>query len=90
MKSRIGQLRKLRGKSLREIRIRGAQEFAKLNERILGAGSSEMNDAELLREISRASRNGNRAGQLEEIASFHDYLFWAANHAAIASISASL
>jgi uncharacterized heparinase superfamily protein len=62
MTSGTGHLRKLRGKSLREIRVRGTQEFAKLNERILGAGVSEMDDDELLREISPASRNGTGEG----------------------------
>ncbi len=62
MANRIAQLEKLRGKSLREIRVRGRQELAKLNERILGAGSAEMTDAALLREIHPASRNGNGEG----------------------------
>ena len=62
MANRIAQLEKLRGKSLREIRVRGAQELAKLSERILGSGTVEMTDAELLREIHPASRNGNGEG----------------------------
>jgi uncharacterized heparinase superfamily protein len=62
MAHRIAQLEKLRGKSLREIRVRGRQELAKLNERILGAGAIEMPDAALLREVHPASRNGNGEG----------------------------
>ncbi len=62
MANRIAQLEKLRGKSLHEIRVRGRQELAKLNERILGAGSVEMTDAALLREIRPESRNGTGEG----------------------------
>jgi hypothetical protein len=62
MPSGITQLKKLRGRSLREIHIRGKQEFAKFNERVLGARVSEISDAALLREIKPASRNGNGEG----------------------------
>lgn len=62
MTSRIAQLEKLRGKSLREIRVRGLQELTKLNERILGAGTKELTDKALLGEISPRSRNGNGEG----------------------------
>src|ERR1700686_4337202 len=58
----ITQLEKLRGKGFREIRVRGGQELAKLNERVLGAGTVEMTDEALLREINPASRNGNGEG----------------------------
>jgi uncharacterized heparinase superfamily protein len=58
----ITQLEKLRGKGLREFRVRGAQELAKLNERIFGAGTIEMTDEALLREINSLSRNGNGEG----------------------------
>jgi hypothetical protein len=47
----VAQIRKLRGKSWREIGMRGWQEIAKLNERLLGFGTDEMSDAELIREI---------------------------------------
>jgi uncharacterized heparinase superfamily protein len=60
MKHRISQLEKLRGKSLREIRIRGAQELAKLNERVFG--TPELSDAALFRQIDPRSRNGNGEG----------------------------
>src|SRR5881396_1319162 len=62
MASTIAQLKKLRGKSIREIRVRGQQELAKFNERVLGSGATEINDAALLREINPASRNGNGEG----------------------------
>lgn len=58
--TRIAQLRKLRGRSLREIRLRGKQQLAKLNERVLG--SAEMSDRALVREITPGSRNGNGEG----------------------------
>jgi uncharacterized heparinase superfamily protein len=60
MKNRVTKLEKLRGKSLRELRIRGAQELAKLNERVFGA--TELSDAELFRQIDPGSRNGNGEG----------------------------
>ena len=62
MANRFAQLEKLRGKSLREIRVRGTQELAKLNERILGTGTVELTDDALLREIHPASRNGTGEG----------------------------
>ncbi len=60
MKRRLAQLEKLRGKSLREIRVRGAQELAKLNEIVFG--TAELSDAALLRQIDPRSRNGNGEG----------------------------
>jgi len=60
MKNRLTKLEKLRGKSLRELRVRGAQELAKLNERVFGAG--ELTDDELFRQIDPRSRNGNGEG----------------------------
>jgi uncharacterized heparinase superfamily protein len=60
MKRGLSQLEKLRGKSLREIRVRGAQELAKLSERVFGA--AELSDAALLRQIEPRSRNGNGEG----------------------------
>jgi len=62
MANNFAQLEKLRGTSLREIRVRGTQELAKLNERIFGAGSVEMTDEALLHEIHPASGNGNSEG----------------------------
>jgi uncharacterized heparinase superfamily protein len=62
MTSGIAQLGKLRGKGLREIRVRGGQALAKFNERVLGSGTTEMGDAALLHEINPASRNGNGEG----------------------------
>src|SRR5712692_5894915 len=62
MSSSVAQLKKLRGKSLKEIRVRSRQQFAKLNERVLGRGLAEMSDGALLSEINPASRNGNAEG----------------------------
>jgi uncharacterized heparinase superfamily protein len=62
MPSIVTQTKKLRGKSLKEIRVRGRQEFRKLNEQFLGSGCAEMSDQKLLRQISPASRNGNGEG----------------------------
>lgn len=47
----ITQLRKLRGKSLKELRVRGAQEISKFSERALGLADGEMSDVALAREI---------------------------------------
>ncbi|MBI3652051.1 MAG: alginate lyase family protein [Acidobacteria bacterium] len=52
MQVRVEQIKKLRGRSWREIGARGKQEITKLNERLLGHGTAEMSDAELLREIN--------------------------------------
>ncbi len=60
MKRRLAQLEKLRGKRLREIRVRGAQELAKLSERVFG--TAELSDAQLFRQIDPRSRNGNGEG----------------------------
>jgi hypothetical protein len=70
----IAQLKKLRGKDLREVRVRGKQELAKLGERLLGSGTTEMSDGALLNEIHASSRNGSGEGTslliLERIRSF--------------------
>ncbi|HEX8090983.1 MAG TPA: alginate lyase family protein [Blastocatellia bacterium] len=58
----IAQLKKLRGKDLREVRVRGRQELAKLGERLLGSGTTEMSDAALVGEIRASSRNGSGEG----------------------------
>lgn len=60
MKNRLAQLEKLRGKSPRELRVRGAQELAKLNERVFG--TAELSDDALFRRIDPHSRNGNAEG----------------------------
>jgi len=67
MASRLTQLKKLRGKGLREIADRSRQEFAKLNERILGASSAELSDSQLLAQIDPALRNGNGEGSVRLI-----------------------
>src|SRR5205085_233956 len=51
---------KLRGKSLRELGVRGRQELAKIGERWLG--TRELSDAALRREIHDAARNGTALG----------------------------
>ncbi|HJQ69870.1 MAG TPA: alginate lyase family protein [Blastocatellia bacterium] len=55
------KLKKLRGKSLHEIGVRGRQELSKLGERVFGS-AGEMKDAALLNRLSRASRNGSAEG----------------------------
>lgn len=60
MQPAIAQLKKLRGKSLREIRLRGRQEISKFGERLFGA--QQMSDDALYREIAPASRNGSGEG----------------------------
>ena len=52
----IGQLNKLRGKSLRELSARGRQELTKIGERFLKLGSQEMSDARFNREIKTGER----------------------------------
>lgn len=58
----IAQLKKLSGKDLKEVKVRGKQELAKLSERLLGSGSMEMSDGALLNEIRASSRNGTGEG----------------------------
>src|SRR5204862_2755343 len=58
----VTQIKKLRGRSLREIRLRSRQEIAKLNERLLGFGTDEMSDAELIREIGSLPSHGTGEG----------------------------
>src|SRR5947209_3585372 len=60
MQTGFAQLKKLRGRSLRELGVRGRQELAKVTERLLGTG--ELSDAALRREIRAASRNGTAVG----------------------------
>ena len=60
------KLKKLRGKSIHEIRVRGRQELSKIGERVFGS-AAEMNDNVLLKRISRASRNGSAEGTAELI-----------------------
>ncbi|MGA9770552.1 MAG: alginate lyase family protein [Blastocatellia bacterium] len=46
------QLSKLRGRSIKELTVRGRQELAKFGERFLNPGSKEMSDAQFLRETN--------------------------------------
>jgi len=58
----VKQIKKLRGKSWREIQTRSKQEFAKWNERWLGIGTTEMSDAALYRAINPLYANGTGEG----------------------------
>ncbi len=59
MSTNLIQLKKLRGRSFRELRERSQQELAKLGQRWRGLREAEMSDAALLRQIVPASRNGS-------------------------------
>jgi uncharacterized heparinase superfamily protein len=65
MQASITQLKKLRGRSLRELGVRGRQELAKVSERLLG--TRELSDAALRREIIAATRNGTAAGSVARL-----------------------
>lgn len=60
MTLRVAQLKRLSG--LREVRVRGWQEFSKLRDRVLQAQPTEMSDAALLRAFTPAARNGSGEG----------------------------
>ena len=60
MATGITQLKKLRGRSLRELGVRGRQELSKVSERWLG--TRELSDADLRREITASARNGTATG----------------------------
>jgi hypothetical protein len=62
MSTSLTQIKKLRGRSWREIGARGKQEIAKLNERLLGFGTAEMSDAELVRETCSLYTHGTGEG----------------------------
>jgi hypothetical protein len=57
MRNAIAQVNKLRGKSMRELSVRGRQELSKLGERFLSPGSTEMSDARFNREIKSELRS---------------------------------
>jgi hypothetical protein len=65
MQTGIAQLKKLRGRSLREFGVRGRQELAKISERWLGA--RELSDKALRREIIAAARNGTASGSVARL-----------------------
>jgi uncharacterized heparinase superfamily protein len=56
----IAKLKKLRGRSLRELSQRGGQELAKFSERLVGVRT--LSDTALRREFLPTARNGNAAG----------------------------
>jgi hypothetical protein len=58
----LEQLGKLRGRSFRELRVRGGQEVAKLRDRLVQAHAPEMSDDELLREFAPDARDGSGEG----------------------------
>jgi uncharacterized heparinase superfamily protein len=62
------KLKKLRGRSPQELRVRAKQEWAKLSERFLHPGRIEMSDAGLLRELRPSARNGVQDGATELVA----------------------
>src|SRR6266498_1389547 len=64
MLSRLAQLKRLRGKSLRELRVRGRQELAKLGERVFSLSEGEMCDRTFLSYINP----GHAAGSAEKTA----------------------
>src|SRR5262245_55969017 len=66
MPVRVAKLKKLRDKSLDEIRERGKQELVKLGE--LLRPSREMSDRELLGEIRTSARNGSSDGSSQVVA----------------------
>ena len=53
----IAQLKKLRGKSLRELRVRGKQAAAQFGERLFGLRVCEMSDRQFLGHIKRGQRS---------------------------------
>ncbi|HEY7547534.1 MAG TPA: alginate lyase family protein, partial [Blastocatellia bacterium] len=63
----IAQLKKLRGKSMRELCVRGRQEIAKLCERAFGLGVGEMSDNDFLSHIGRDERSGSAQGTARSI-----------------------
>ena len=58
----VEQLKKLRGRSWREIQTRGKQEIAKMNERLFGFGIAEMSDTALFHEVNPLFANGTGEG----------------------------
>ncbi|HYP26966.1 MAG TPA: alginate lyase family protein [Blastocatellia bacterium] len=63
----IAQLKKIKGRSLRELRVRGKQEVTKLGERVLGWSTSEMSDSDFYNEIRPGRRNGSGAGTARDV-----------------------
>ncbi len=59
MPLRIAQLKKLRGKSVEEIRERSRQELAKLSERVFHSATLEMSDAAFVELVTPAARSGS-------------------------------
>src|SRR5690348_1561234 len=77
MAAGIAQLKKLRGRSLREFGVRGRQELSKVSERWFG--TRELSDARLRREIMASARNGTATGSAAALlerrrASAHSFL----------------
>lgn len=68
MQAGIAQLKKLSGKDIREICLRGRQEIAKFGERVLGFSTGEMSDEAFYYEVRRQERNGSGMGTAQQIA----------------------
>jgi hypothetical protein len=62
MSSSIAQVKKLRGRSLREIRARSRQELTKLGERLIRSGTAEMSDEAFLARMNPAARDVSAEG----------------------------
>jgi uncharacterized heparinase superfamily protein len=67
MRSPIAQLNKLRGRSLRELSVRGRQGLGKFGQRFLKLGSGEMSDARFMREINLERHNLSPEGAAARI-----------------------
>jgi len=65
MSAIVQRLRRIRGKSLRELRVRGAQEISKISERALRGRTGEVSDAAFERMLTRRGR-GNVGMMLEQ------------------------
>lgn len=61
MQVKSAKLKKLRGKTFRELRFRGRQELVTLGERIFGLSCGEMTDSSFLRHIQPEARHGSAA-----------------------------
>lgn len=70
---------KLRGRSWHELRVRGAQELAKLGECYLGSGARELSDQQLQRALTVAARKqtarASSAALIERLLQSQQHLF---------------
>ncbi len=76
MLARLAQLKRIRGKSGRELRVRGWQELAKLGERVLRLSEGEMSDRAFLSYIKPAHVGDSAEAAANRIANrVHDSIF---------------